>query len=80
MNNVVALVRFLRSSLEWAVARLDETLIARELQPVRVRVAAPARVLHKVAPALILAASLSALAGTASAEVWRDASDMWADG
>lgn len=80
MHNMVTLVRFLRSSLEWAAARMDEVRFAHEPQPVLVRVAAPALMLRRITPALVLVGSLSAMAGTASAEVWRNASDVWADG
>lgn len=80
MNNMVTLVRFLRSSLDWAKVQLEETLIPRELQLVPVPVATPAVWLRKIAPALAVAFGVSALAGAASAEGWRGNSDVWADG
>lgn len=80
MNNMVTLVRFLRSSLDWAKVQMEETLSARELQPVAVQPAAPQVWLRKITPALAVAFGVSALAGPASAEVWRGASDVWADG
>lgn len=80
MNNMVKLVRFLHASLDWAAVRMNEVLVARQLQPVMVRVAARSLELRRITPALAMVASLSGFAGTASAEVWRHASETWADG
>lgn len=80
MNNMVTLVRYLRASLAWAAVRMNEALIARELQPVAIRATQSPRLLRKITPVFALAVGLSALAGSASADSMRRAGDAWADG